>query len=241
MKQLFGFVVLYASLGVVTWVVIDAEHRHSTSPLDAYAAPVALRSQLSDPLQPVSLPSATAGPAAPAVSKPAASTLGPSKHALANHGLANHGPNYMGNDLRSEFRCLALNIYWEARSESSTGQFAVAAVTLNRVAHKRFPGTICGVVRQGGSKRKNQCQFSWWCDGKSDVPTNKAAWQAAKSIAYTALFFGPPDPTDGALWYHADYVKPSWTSAMSKTATIGRHIYYRKPMQARRETIASDS
>jgi spore germination cell wall hydrolase CwlJ-like protein len=47
-------------------------------------------------------------------------------------------------------RCLALNIYHEARSEPRAGQIAVASVTLNRVKSKRFPGTVCDVVMQGG-------------------------------------------------------------------------------------------
>ena len=46
-----------------------------------------------------------------------------------------------------EIECLALNIYHEARSESLAGQFAVADVVMNRVAHKRYPNTICGVVK----------------------------------------------------------------------------------------------
>ncbi|MGZ9034938.1 MAG: hypothetical protein ACXW25_11110, partial [Rhodospirillales bacterium] len=50
----------------------------------------------------------------------------------------------VGENLEAELRCLALNVYWEARSESALGRLAVAAVTLNRVAHRDFPGTICG-------------------------------------------------------------------------------------------------
>ena len=125
--------------------------------------------------------------------------------------------------------CLALNIYWEARSESLDGQKAVAAVTLNRVKDARFPDTVCGVTRQGGQKRLNRCQFSWWCDGKSDEPTNAVAWQASKALARRALFGELTDPTGGALWYHATYVSPSWTNRKVQTAWIGQHIFYRNP------------
>lgn len=228
MKQFFGFAALYGILGAAAWVVIDAGKEAALSPLDAAAAPAGVRGNTVEPVDSLSLSPRSLSLASPAVPMLA---LAPTTPWLGD----------ISKDLNAEFRCLALNVYWEARSEPSLGQFAVAAVTLNRVAHKRFPGTICGVVQQGGAERRHRCQFSWWCDGKSDVPTNNVAWQAAKSIAYTALLFDPPDPTDGALWYHADYVSPAWRKAMAHTATIGRHIYYRKPMQARRQMIASNS
>lgn len=129
-------------------------------------------------------------------------------------------------NLGKEFHCLALNVYWEARSESEEGQIAVASVTLNRVASKDFPNTVCDVVRQGAEQGRNRCQFSWYCDGKKDGPHNLTAWRQARDIAYRVMFLGIPDPTHGALWYHADYVKPSWVRSMTRTRKIGRHLYY---------------
>ena len=35
------------------------------------------------------------------------------------------------------------------------------------------------------------------------------------------------DITDGALWYHADYVNPSLASHKEITTEIGDHIFYR--------------
>ena len=137
-------------------------------------------------------------------------------------------PRLRGADLARELRCLALNIYWEARSEPGNSQLAVAMVTLNRVASDEFPDTICGVVRQGGYKRAKRCQFSWYCDGKSDDPGNAKAWRHAKAIAYKAAFHATYDPTRGALWYHADYVKPRWARSLRRTVRIGRHLYYRE-------------
>lgn len=133
----------------------------------------------------------------------------------------------IGKDVDEELNCLALNIYWEARSEPTLGRFAVAAVTLNRVIHKGFPDTICGVVHQGRERGLHRCQFSWVCDGKSKIPGNQKAWLEAEHIAYTMLYLDLPDPTDGALWYHADYVSPGWAKAMARVTQIGRHIYYR--------------
>ena len=76
-----------------------------------------------------------------------------------------HAKNFVvhehDNARDAALQCLALNVYWEARSEPMQGQLAVAAVTLNRVNDPRFPDDICDVVRQGGEVRKHRCQFSW--------------------------------------------------------------------------------
>ncbi|EXJ16991.1 cell wall hydrolase [Imhoffiella purpurea] len=125
-----------------------------------------------------------------------------------------------------DLRCLALNIYHEARSESEAGQVAVARVTMNRVASKSFPGSVCAVVKQGGIER-NRCQFSWWCDGRSDRPTNQKAWRKAMEIARRVMDDVVSDPTHGALYYHASYCKPSWSSAYKRTTRIGQHLFYR--------------
>lgn len=128
--------------------------------------------------------------------------------------------------LDEELLCLALNIYHEARSEPLSGQIAVARVTLNRVASKSFPSSICGVVRQGGEKL-HHCQFSWWCDGKPDHPTEPEAWRRALEISQRVLADEVSDPTHGALYYHADYVRPSWSHHYQCTSHIGRHLFYR--------------
>ena len=77
--------------------------------------------------------------------------------------------------MADEVRCLATNIYWEARNQSIQGMYAVADVTLNRVKDKRWPSTVCEVVKQ---RRKGVCQFSWFCDGKPDLPRTKASIQS---------------------------------------------------------------
>ncbi|MFP4495767.1 MAG: cell wall hydrolase [Halochromatium sp.] len=129
-------------------------------------------------------------------------------------------------DIDDELHCLALNIYHEARSEPLSGQIAVAQVTLNRVASKAFPHSVCEVVKQGGQER-NRCQFSWWCDGKSDQPTEQRAWRRSLELGRRVLAEQTPDPTNGALYYHADYVAPQWSRAFQRTAQIGRHLFYR--------------
>ena len=125
-----------------------------------------------------------------------------------------------------QVRCLALNIYFEARGESEQGQHAVGHVVMNRVANQHFPDTICEVVQQGGEQQLHRCQFSWWCDGRSDKPLNQAAWRNAMQSAYAIYFRYSKDPTDGALWYHAAYVNPYWSNTLTMGTKIGQHVFY---------------
>lgn len=126
----------------------------------------------------------------------------------------------------SELYCLALNVYFEARGESELGQRAVGHVVLNRVASRKFPKSICEVVRQGGEQKRYRCQFSWWCDGHSDNPRNKLSWYSAIRISKEIIEGASVDPTNGALWYHAHYVSPYWRTAFLQGPTIGQHIFY---------------
>ncbi len=124
-----------------------------------------------------------------------------------------------------ELRCMALNLYWEARAEGTDGMVAVAAVVLNRVRHRSFPDSVCAVIKQGGEE--GPCQFSWWCDGRSDMPQNQKPWRQAERIAATVLRQPPADPTGGALFYHHTAILPPWMIKRQRTAVIGRHAFYR--------------
>ncbi len=130
--------------------------------------------------------------------------------------------------LGESLACLALNIYFEARGEPAIGKLAVGHVVMNRVAASSYPATVCGVVRQGGGINRYRCQFSWWCDGKSDQPSDTVAWEESLLLARQILSGGSADPTAGALWYHADYVSPHWKDTLRKGPTFGRHIFYSK-------------
>ena len=132
-------------------------------------------------------------------------------------------------DNAEQIRCLALNIYFEARSEPELGKRAVAHVVINRVLNPRFPNSVCDVVQQGGEIKRHRCQFSWWCDGLSDRPQNVKVWRTALSLAHTIYWGYSQDPTRGALWYHADYVSPVWGKKLKRGPQIGRHIFYTKP------------
>ena len=132
-----------------------------------------------------------------------------------------------------ERECLAENIYFEARNQGFAGWVAVAQVTLNRVKDTRFPNTICEVVKQGltyesGFPIRDKCQFSWYCDGKPDKPKNLVQYN--EFFNFSLLIAQGKirllDITDGALWYHADYVRPDWSYHKKVTTEIGDHIFY---------------
>ena len=132
---------------------------------------------------------------------------------------------------RDQLICLALNDYWEARSETMAGRIAVAQVVMNRSMDPRFPSNLCEVVKQNFHQGKlNKCQFSWFCDDRPDTPYEADAWRTSIKIAAAMLQKDSsiPDPTGGALWYHADHVRPNWSSDYETTTIIGSHVFYRE-------------
>ncbi len=122
-------------------------------------------------------------------------------------------------DVRDELRCLALNVYFEARSEPLAGMFAVAAVTLNRVRSPRYPDSVCGVVWQPR-------QFSWTHDEHPDQPRETDAWEDALWIARVTYEFSHPSNVGKAVHFHAAYVTPPWSRKRTRITRIGRHIFY---------------
>ena len=134
---------------------------------------------------------------------------------------------------QEEAHCLAQNIYFEARGSNFADKVSVADVVINRTKDRRYPSTICDVVRQGntdsnGNMIRNQCQFSWYCDGKSDEPTNQDAWEEAMLIAWNMVEYNRyTGLTEGSTHYHATYVNPYWVKDMQLVGRIGAHVYYR--------------
>ena len=131
--------------------------------------------------------------------------------------------------------CLAQNIYFESGNQPLAGRVAVAQVTINRVEDEQFPNSICGVVYQaklGTNWRgeiyplRHKCQFSWFCDGKSDRPTDSRTWVESVRLAGLVIDNFYPDITEGALWYHADTVNPYWSEQLNRTVTIDNHLFY---------------
>jgi spore germination cell wall hydrolase CwlJ-like protein len=121
--------------------------------------------------------------------------------------------------------CLSRTIYWEAKDEGTAGMEAIANVVMNRLGHKGFPSTICDVVRQG--HEHGACQFSWWCDGRSDDAQEEKHYAIAKEIARKALNRQLMDRTGGALYFHQRKVNPIWSAQYIKTIEIGEHVFYK--------------
>ena len=131
-----------------------------------------------------------------------------------------------------DMMCLAKNIYFESRNQSTKGQIAVAYVTLNRVKDPRFPDSVCSVVTQAkkdrkGKPLKNKCQFSWYCDGKPDKMVELEEKQKAIEIAKNTLSGHYKDVTNGATHYHSTEVSPKWRKKFTKVAAIEDHVFYR--------------
>ena len=133
-----------------------------------------------------------------------------------------------------DMKCLALNSYFESRNQSPNGGIAVTHVVLNRVADKRYPSTICEVVKQSiknkdGSIRRNKCQFSWYCDGLSDKPREPESWVDAlnRTIVALDLYKKGFDITHGSTHYHSKNVKPYWSKSIDYITTIDDHHFYK--------------
>jgi N-acetylmuramoyl-L-alanine amidase len=140
------------------------------------------------------------------------------------------------NTAREERLCLAQALYHEARGETESGQWAVASVILNRVSSKLYPNTVCGVVFQNAHRGKYKCQFSFACDGRSDMGGNgnrivRESWVRANVMALSATsqFFAGGQPqtiSPSALYYHTTAVLPDWAHSFEQVAQIGSHIFY---------------
>ena len=108
---------------------------------------------------------------------------------------------------------LAKVIYAEARGESYTGQVAIGAVVLNRVADSRFPNTVAGVIYQPWA-------FTAVNDGQINLEPNQKAYQAADDA------LNGWDPTYGCVYYYNPQTATSkWIFSTKKVTQIGKHVF----------------
>jgi spore germination cell wall hydrolase CwlJ-like protein len=131
----------------------------------------------------------------------------------------------------SERECLAQAIYHEARGETEAGQWAVANIIINRAFSGKYPPTLCGVVYQNAEKGRYKCQFTFACDGRSDVARDQGSWRRSLRIAEGAFYeFQRGDRPDvlpaNALFYHTRQVAPNWSHTYKRVAAIGSHVFY---------------
>ena len=122
-----------------------------------------------------------------------------------------------------EYVCMAKNIYFEARQESTKGQILVALVTLERVEDPRWPNNVCDVVY-------DHKQFSWYWDGLPDFPQNTKSFTSVALVASAVMSQDTAlrDFTYNATHYHADYVQPFWSHHLVKLVQVDTHIAYRE-------------
>ena len=150
-----------------------------------------------------------------------------------------------GSYYYKEIECMAKNLYFEGRGETIEGKVAIMQVVKNRSNDKKFPDSICGVIYQGKKKYnpstskseyiRDKCQFSWLCDGKSDIPKDINSYTSLVVLAYRFLenehIF--TDITKGSVFYHSIHIaKPYWTVNLICIKKIGNHLFYTRDMDA---------
>jgi len=151
---------------------------------------------------------------------------------------------------QDEAFCLAQNVFMEAKGENLAGKSAVAHVTLNRVKHEKYPGSVCGVTKQAKLRTNwkgyevpiiGMCQFSWYCDGKSDniqviyekgkakgkqIAPNMEAWKQSVQVSLLALKGVTIDPTSGAThYYNHNISSPNWGQVYPVVAILSNHTF----------------
>jgi len=129
----------------------------------------------------------------------------------------------------TDLECLARNVYYEARGEPAEGQYAVAEVTMNRLASARYPDSVCGVVQE---KRWDEIRGRYvgafaWTEFDAMAEPEGQAWDAARKVAEDVYFGRAPQRLEGATHFHATYLKPSWARERKRVARIGGHVFYR--------------
>lgn len=136
---------------------------------------------------------------------------------------------YARQDHRRNLACLARNVYFEARGEPAAGQYAVAEVTMNRKTSGRYPDTVCGVVYQKNwdpLRKRYVGAFSWTEFDSLPTPTGEdwlRAWEVAEAVYYER----EAPVLEGAMFFHATYIRPDWARSKRPIARIGGHVFYK--------------
>lgn len=121
--------------------------------------------------------------------------------------------------LSREMECLACAVYFEARSETLAGQLAVGRVIVTRASSGRFPSSYCGVIYQPSQFSFVHANAMPWVDHDS------AKWQQAVKIAVIADTGAWKSPVEGAMFFHAAHIAPSW--GKTRMARVDNHVFYR--------------
>ncbi|MEX0342796.1 MAG: cell wall hydrolase [Erythrobacter sp.] len=217
-RKFTGFTALVAAIAITTFAGAEGSGANAQVAAEATGTS-ASEAQLTEEVVPVfvenevvqELPEITeADPKISAQDEPQASSL---------HELVAAMP--AAGQLSEELQCLAGAIYFESRGEPLDGQLAVAQVVMNRADDRRWPSSYCGVVYQ-------RAQFSFVKNGRMPrIRTGSAAWKRAQAIARIAHRGLWDSSASDAVYFHANYVRPSWSRRKVAVATIDTHVFYR--------------
>jgi spore germination cell wall hydrolase CwlJ-like protein len=94
----------------------------------------------------------------------------------------------------------------------------VAQVIVNRTRSGRFPGTVCGVVKQRG-------QFSFVHGGHLPRAPHGNEWSKSLAVARLVLDGSGERVASNALFFHASGVSAGWHAV--RIARIGNQVFYR--------------
>jgi spore germination cell wall hydrolase CwlJ-like protein len=148
---------------------------------------------------------------------------------IAGFAYVDHARRQTAEQRRADLACLAENVYFEARGEPLVGQYAVAEVTMNRVASPLFPDSVCDVVHEkhwDAKRGRHVSAFSWTELDSLRTPYGYE-WRRAQAVASTIYDNSEEAPlADGALFYHATRISPDWARSKVRVARIGRHLFY---------------
>ncbi len=194
---------------------------YSTKPAPSQTValpPASATAVLADGTKVAAVPAAAVSQAAPAIAREAAWLY---RNGWPLYALVDRYA--VGAPLDEQAHCIAVAIYHESRGESLDGQLAVARVIMNRAASGKYPGSWCRVVKQ-------PWQFSFVNPRTGHYPAvneASASWRKAQAITRLAISNAVPSVSNDVLWYHADYVAPSWGRRLNRARKIGTHIFYR--------------
>lgn len=114
----------------------------------------------------------------------------------------------------SQIACMAEAVYHESRGEPVSCQYKVAHVVKNRVTHKFWANSACGVVYEKG-------QFAW-VRHKPKI-RDRVAYQKAVEIAKNVFYKRVSDTTHGATFFSTGYRFKNTRMVSS----CGNHKFYR--------------
>ena len=217
-RKTTGFTAIIAAITLT--ILAGAEGSGANAQVAAHATDQnATEAQLTEEVVPVFVEKAVVQELPGDAELPAENSTDPASSASSLRELVSTIPT--AGRLSDELHCLAGAVYFEARGEPLEGQLAVAQVIVNRAEDRRFPSSYCGVVYQ-------RSQFSFVKGGRMPkVRTGSAAWKRAEAIARIAHRGLWDSKAGGALFFHANYVRPRWSHRKVALATIDTHVFYR--------------